>query len=84
MCFCNCGKWLDWCTIHPKIALMSSTVSTVGLSLVGTLGTYRWTFHVERNHDRHMSKRLPVFQLSHIVPQYILYITSNSVELMDS
>lgn len=48
---------------------MPSTVSTVGLSLTVTSGTYRWTFHVEKNHDRHMSKRLPMFQLSHIFPQ---------------
>lgn len=48
---------------------MSFAVSTVRLSLTGTSGTYKWTFDMEKNHDRHMSKRLPVFQLSHVFHQ---------------
>lgn len=52
---------------------MSSTVFTVGPSVTCTSGTYRWTFHVEKNHDRHMSKRLPMFQFSYI---FLSFFTS--------
>lgn len=65
MSFWNFSKWQGWCTLHPEVSLcVPSTVSTAGLSLTWTLGAYIWTFHVEKHHDRHMSKRLPM-QLSH-------------------
>lgn len=65
-------KRLRRCTVHALVPpCMLSTGSSLGLGMTGTSGTHRWTFHVEkkRNHDRHMSKRQHVSQLSHVFPQ---------------
>lgn len=49
MYFWTSGEWTGCCSIHLWVSLcVSSTVSTVGLGLTETSGTYRWTFHVEK------------------------------------